>query len=115
MGVLGPALAVILAAQAPVSSCGVSDDPAFATTKDHAAQVGGGAMYAASRERRYLDALRGPAGEPLQYKRRGALPLDPAGADLTILDIYEVTYPGMAQAAVLYLDAYHFDDGLVAP
>jgi len=115
MGVLGPALAVILAAQAPVSSCGVSDDPAFATTKDHAAQVGGGAMYAAARERRYLDALRGPAGEPVQYKRRGSLPPDPTGRDLTILDEYEVTYPGIPQPATLYLDAYHFDDALVAP
>src|SRR5215510_10058852 len=115
MGVLGPALAVILAAQAPVSSCGVSDDPAFATTKDHAAQVGGGAMYAAARERRYLDALRGPNGEPLTYKRRGSLPLDANGKDMTILDAYEVTYPGITQTAVLYLDAYHFDDALVAP
>jgi hypothetical protein len=106
---------LLFAPQAPVSSCGVSDDPAFATTKDHAAQVGGGAMYAAARERRYLDALRGPGGEPLQYKRRGSLPLDPGGGDLTILDAYDVTYPGIAQTAVLYLDAYHFDDALVAP
>lgn len=103
------------ASQPPASSCGVSDDPAFATTKEHAAQVGGGAMYAAARERRYLDALRGPGGEPLQYKRRGSLPLDPNAGDLTILDAYEVTYPGIAQTAVLYLDAYHFDDALVAP
>lgn len=102
-------------AQAPVSDCGVSDDPAFATTKIHAAQVGGGAIYAASRERRYLDALRGPGGEPLEYKRRGSLPLDPSGRDATILDAYEVTYPGIAQPATLYLDAYHFDDALVAP
>ena len=102
-------------AQAPVSSCAVAEDPGFATTKDHAAQVGGGAMYAASRERRYLDALRGPGGEPIQYKRRGSLPLDLSGADLTILDIYDVTYPGAPQTAVLYLDAYHFDDALVAP
>jgi hypothetical protein len=110
-------LSLLLAAQAqaPASSCGVSDDPAFATTKEHAVQVGGGAMYAAARERRYLDALRGPGGEPLQYKRRGSLPLDPQGADRTILDIYDVTYPGIPQPAVWYLDAYHFDDALVAP
>jgi hypothetical protein len=108
-------LLVHLASQAPSSSCAVSDDPAFATTKEHAAQVGGGAVYAASRERRYLDALRGPGGEPLQYKRRGSLPLDPSGRDLTILDAYEVTYPGIPQTATLYLDAYHFDDALMAP
>jgi Gram-negative bacterial TonB protein C-terminal len=112
-GVLTLTFSLLLASQAPVSSCGVSDDPAFATTKEHAAQVGGGAMYAAARERRYLDALRGPNGEPLTYKRRGSLPLDTNA--VTILDVYEVTYPGIAQTAVLYLDAYHFDDALVAP
>jgi hypothetical protein len=107
------ALAVMLSMQAPASSCAVSEDAAFATTKDHAAQVGGGAMYAASRERRYLDALRGPGGEPLQYTRRGSLPLDAEGR--TILDEYEVRYPGLSKPAIIFLDAYHFDDALVAP
>jgi len=107
------ALSLVLAAQAPASSCGVAEDPAFATTKEHAVQVGGGAMYAGARERRYLDALRGPKGEPIQYTRRGSLPLDPNGH--TILDAYDVTYPGIPHTAVLYLDAYHFDDALVAP
>jgi hypothetical protein len=109
---IGFALSLLLT-QAPISSCDVSSDAAFATTKEHAAQVGGGAMYAASRERRYLDSLRGPNGEPIQYKRRGSLPLDREGH--TILDEYEVTYPGLAQPATLYLDAYHFDDALAAP
>ena len=108
-------LAVVLGAQVPASSCRVSDDPAFATTKDHAAQVGGGAMYAAARERRYLDALRGPGGEPLQYKRRRSVGLDPSGRDLTILDEYEITYPGIKEPATVFLDAYHFDDELAAP
>ena len=91
----------------------MSDEPAFATTKDHAVQVGGGAMYVAARERRYLDALRGPMGEVIQYKRTGSLPLDKDGR--TILDTYEVTYPGLEKPALFYLDAYHFDDALKAP
>jgi hypothetical protein len=110
---VGLALTLLLATQAPASSCAVSDDAAFATTKDHAAQVGGGAMYAAARERRYLDALKGPLGEPVTYKRRGSLPLDREGR--TILDEYELTYPGLAEPATIFLDAYHFDDALVAP
>src|SRR3954468_3248270 len=112
---LGLVLSLMVSSQAPISSCGVSEDTAFATTREHAAQVGGGAMYAAARERRYLDALRGPGGEKVDYKRRGSLPLDPGGGDLTILDEYEVTYPGIPQTATLFLDAYHFDDALVAP
>ncbi len=104
---------VLLLAQPPVSACAAADEPEFATTKEHPAQVGGGAMYVESRERRYLDALRGPMGETLQYKRTGAIPVDPQGR--TILDRYEVTYPGLEKAIVLFLDAYHFDDGLRAP
>jgi len=99
--------------QAPASSCGISDEPAFATTRDHAVQVGGGAMYVAARERRYLDALRGPMGEAVQYKRIGSLRPEKDGR--TILDAYEVTYAGLEKPVTFYLDAYHFDDALKAP
>src|SRR4051794_29209987 len=109
---MGPILAMLVLAlgQAPASSCPVSDEPAFATDKEHAAQVGGGAMYAPARERRYLDALRGPMGEPLTYKRLGSAGLDTEGH--TILDKYEVSHAGLAAPLVLYLDGYHYDDAL---
>ena len=109
---LVPALLFLLA-QAPASACVVADEPEFATTKEHPVQVGGSAMYAGARERRYLDALRGPMGETLQYRRTGSIPVDPEGR--TILDRYEVTYPGIEKPVSLFLDAYHFDDGLKAP
>src|SRR3954471_1721531 len=112
-----PGLLLIVAlgalAQPSPSSCPVADDAEFATTKTQAVQVGGGALYVAARERRYLDALRGPGGEPLQYKRTGSLPMEPDGR--TILDRYEITYPGLEKPIYLYLDAYHFDDVLKAP
>lgn len=106
-------LVALLLAQPPASSCPVADDAGFATTKTQAIQVGGGAMYVASRERRYLDALRGPTGQPVQYKRTGSMGLE--GDDRTILDVYEVSYPGIEKPVVLYMDAYHFDDALKAP
>lgn len=109
---LAPALLLLLA-QPPASACAIADEPEFATTRERPAQVGGGAVYAASRGRRYLDALRGPMGEPVQYRRTGAVPVDPDGR--TILDRYEVRYAGLEQAVTLYLDAYHFDDALKAP
>jgi hypothetical protein len=106
-------VALVLAlSQAPASACGISDEPEFATTKEHAVQVGGGAMYVGARERRYLDVLRGPMGEPVQYKRLGSLP---GGDERTILDRYEVTYPGLEKPIYLFLDAYHYDDALKAP
>jgi hypothetical protein len=112
MLMLGSVLVVLLA-QAPSSACTIADEPEFAVTKDHPVQIGGGAMFAASRERRYLDALRGPMGETLQYRRTGSIPVDPEGR--TILDRYEVTYPGLGTPVAIYLDAYHFDAGLRAP
>lgn len=109
---VGAAL-VLLLAQAPASACTTADEPEFALTREHPAQVGGGAMYAASRERRYLDALRGPAGETVQYRRTGSMPAQ--GDRITFVDRYEVTYAGLETPIVLFLDAYHFDDGLRAP
>ena len=94
------------------SMCPVAAESEYAYTPEQPVQVGGGAMFVASRERRYLDALRGPAGEPVQYKRTGALE-SPDGQ--SILDRYEVTYDGSEKPAILYLDAYHFDDRLRAP
>src|SRR6188508_496439 len=99
--------------QAPESSCGVSDEPAFATTREHPVQVGGGAIYLASRERRYLDALRGPMGAQVQYKLTGSLRPERDGR--TILDSYEITYAGLEKPLTFYFDGYHFDDALKAP
>jgi hypothetical protein len=110
---VAPLMLAFALTQAPASACGVSDEPAYATSKDHPVQVGGGAMYVAARERRYLDALRGPMGEAVQYKRTGSL--RPAADGRTILDTYEVTYPGLEKPVTFYLDAYHFDDALKAP
>lgn len=104
---------VLLLAQPPASACTAADEPEFAVTKEKPVQVGGGAMYAASRERRYLDALRGPLGETVQYRRTGSLPASVNST--TILDQYEVTHAGLDKPVILYLDAYHFDDRLMAP
>lgn len=95
----------------PATACPVAEDPAYGFTPERAVQVGGGAMFVGSRERRYLEALRGPAGEPIRYKRTGSRP----AADQTILDAYEVTYDGLESPVTIYLDAYHFDDAMRAP
>lgn len=95
--------------------CGVSDDPRYAFTKELSVQVGGGALYVAARERRYLDALRGPTGQPVRYKRVGTTGLEPDPNPKTIIDIYELTYDGLDKPVTIYVDAYHFDDALRAP
>lgn len=97
----------------PKSDCGVSDDPAYGFTMEQPVEVGGGPMFVAARERRYLEALRGPGGEVVRYKRSGTASAKPNA--LPILDVYEVTYAGLEKPVTLYLDAYHFDDALRAP
>ena len=68
--VLLTALLHTQASQAP--PCPVADNDSYGYTRDQPVQVGGGAAYVAARERRYLDNLRGPEGQPLQYKRLGS-------------------------------------------
>lgn len=92
-------------APAPEPPCAVSTDAGYAFSPERAAEVGGGAMYAGARQRRYLGALRGPQGQPVRYTRSGTVM--PPGTDDPI-DRYEVTYDGLAAPLVLYLDAYHF-------
>ena len=100
-------VAALLHTQASqVPPCPVADNDTYGYKMDQPVQVGGGAMYAAARERRYLDNLRGPEGQSLQYKRLGSSPASTNST--TILDIYEITYEGLEKPARLYLDAYHF-------
>lgn len=76
----------------------------YAVTKEDPVKVGGGATSVAARERSYLNALRGPAGQAIRFKRSGSLP----GPNKAILDHYEVTYDGLDKPVGVYLDAYRW-------
>lgn len=91
----------------PVPLCRPSPDTSYGLTSDHPVQVGGGPMYGAARQRRYLEALRGPKGEALEYTRTGAVM---RGPDDALVDAYDVTYQGLAAPVRLYLDWYHFTE-----
>jgi len=104
-----PAIVLILLSQAPAqtaSKCPVSADDTYGYTRENPVQVGGGAMYVKAREQRYLDALRGPDGQSIHYKRLGSMPQSTNST--TILDLYELTYADLEKPISLYLDAYHF-------
>lgn len=85
--------------------CLVADDPEYAFSNTKPVPVGGGAMYGGARQRRYLDALRGPAGQLLQYRRTGS---QFAADRQTLIDVYRVTYDSLEQPMTLFLDSYHF-------
>jgi len=96
---------------AATSKCDISTDAGYAFTPGAPIKVGGGPAQGPARERQYLSALRGPAGQGLAMIRRGSL-LSPDGQ--TILDLYEITYAGLATPLRLYLDEYH-EEPLKAP
>jgi hypothetical protein len=96
---------------AATSKCAIASDAAYGLTPAGAIQVGGGPMEGPARERKYLNALRGPDGQGIRARRLGSLP-GPDGQ--TILDAYEITYDGLAAPLRLYLDEYH-DGTLQAP
>jgi hypothetical protein len=101
-----PAAAQTLPANSSVKpACPVADDEKYAYSTEHAVQVGGSPVFGAARQRRYLDALRGLEGQPVQYKRIGQA----HAPDGTILDSYTVTHAGLEKPVTLYLDWYHFN------
>src|SRR3954465_15877224 len=77
-----------------VPACQPATDPEYGRVAAKAIAVGGGPAYMAARQRRYLDALRGPLGQVLRVGNQvGSVPLagDPEQA---IIDSYAVTYDG---------------------
>src|SRR5688500_3896133 len=86
--------------------CPEAPDHQYGYTRERAIQVGGSPLYGAARQRRYLESLRGPAGQTIIYKRLG----QGNAPDGTILDSYEVTYEGLEKPVTLYLDWYHYSE-----
>lgn len=110
MRIAAACLTGVLLIAAPASAqdtpaCEISTDPAYGTTKASPIKIGGGATTVSARERRYLDALRGPGGEALTYKRTGSQ----QGPDQTILDHYVISWRGLDTPKELYLDAYRWE------
>lgn len=92
----------------PKPACEVATDGTYGYSEANAIQVGGSPLYGAARQRRYLDTLRGPDGQVIQYKRAGQW----RAPDGTILDRYDITYEGLEKSITLFLDWYHFNTPL---
>jgi hypothetical protein len=110
----GVAVAVLLAGAVPATAqpaapaaCEVATDPEYGRTPAKAVEVGGSPLFGGARQKRYLDSLRGPAGQPVTYTR---LPAVDAPDGETLIDRYEVTYPGSASPEILHLDWYRYTE-----
>lgn len=91
----------------PSPLCAVAAESDYARTPENPARVGGSPLYGGARQRRYLESLRGPQGEPVTFKR---LPGVDSPDGETIIDRYEVTYEGLEKPETLFLDWYHYTD-----
>jgi len=84
---------------------------AYGFSPDNPIHVGGGPEG----QHAFLETLRGPEGQPLAWRRLGSCCefQTPNGLmGLGLLDLYEVTYEGLEQPVILYLNMY--DSGPVA-
>jgi hypothetical protein len=90
-------------------TCQIATDTTYGYTRENAIRVGGGGELfgGPTRERAYLENLRGPNGEPVSYERSGSLNFED-----TILDEYVIR--GLKAPVTLYLDIYKFEE-LKAP
>lgn len=87
------------------SACPVSVDESYGYTPENPIRVGGDAFGGPFRERIYLDNLRGLSFETVAYERLGS-----EDNENTILDIYELSYAGLSQPAILYIDEYSYSE-----
>ncbi|HHP7239258.1 hypothetical protein [Longibacter sp.] len=87
---------------------GVSDDPNYGTTRENPIKVGGSSKDQVL----YLNALRGPNGEPIRYERQGhCCPYQTKNGIMGtgMLDVYAVTYTGLDEPNILYLTFYDYE------
>jgi hypothetical protein len=87
------------------SACPVSADASYGYTPENPIRVGGDAFGGPFRERIYLDNLRGPSFEVVAYERMGSKDFGN-----TILDLYELSYPGLSQPVLIYIDEYSYSE-----
>lgn len=88
----------------------VSSDPRYGRSAASPIHTGPASRYG---HLLYLNALRGPAGEPVTYERLGSCCMVedksvPQGA--VLLDVYRVLIDGQVQPVLLYVDMYRHGD-----
>jgi hypothetical protein len=92
-----------------------SKDPTYGYTERNPIRVG--QMGRAWAEHAFLNALRGPRGEEIEYQRLGSCCLfaTPNGPILgqALLDRYDIKYRGNEKRVILYLDMYDYQRPLV--
>lgn len=90
----------------------LASDSTYGYSQKNPIDVGGAITEGVLNQRRFLNALLGPDGEPVSYFRGGSCChfKTPNGMNNTgLLDIYRVSYEGSKDTVTLYLNLY--DEG----
>jgi hypothetical protein len=105
-------VAVALANSPPgsASRCAAAKDTTYGMSVANPIKVGLDAATGPARQFQYLNSLRGPSGQAVQYRRVGT-----ASSAGTIFDVYDLAYPGLQLSIRVYLDSYHFDPPTAPP
>ena len=98
---------------APAAVAEISADPEYGFTQKKPVCVGGTSADGVRNQQSYLNALRGPKGEDVSYRRRGSCcPFKtPHGLinNMGMLDIYELNWAGNEKPLIIYVNLY--DEG----
>ncbi|GMU66799.1 MAG: hypothetical protein AMXMBFR36_30730 [Acidobacteriota bacterium] len=91
-----------------------SEDPTYGYTSERPVVVGGGFAGGKAATYSYLNALTGPEGQKVHYKRLGTCcsfetPNSPFG-DTALLEFFEISYEGLAEPRKLYFNWYDAAD-----
>jgi hypothetical protein len=105
-----PGPSVILGA-IRVPACQTAGDPEYGLVANKAVAIGGGPLYMNARQRRYLNALRGPQRQTVTIVGGVGSLLLPGDPEHAIIDSYHVSYEvdGKPVEKTIYMDAYHYD------
>jgi hypothetical protein len=91
-----------------------SNDPTYGYTQENPIMVGGALTSEGPlNERRFLNALTGPNGEELTYRRLGSCCIfstkNSTFQNSGLLDMYSITYSGLKEPITLYINMYDSD------
>ena len=86
----------------------VSPDPDYGFSPDSPIQLGG-TESGPRQSRLYLNSLRGPDGQVVVYERSGSCcPFETKNSSFGtgLLDVYSITYEGLTEPILLYVNMY---------
>ena len=91
-----------------------SSDLTYGYSEENPIMVGSKGNAGPLNERRFLNALTGPNGEAITYKRLGSCCAfkikNGLMGDMGLLDMYEVAHKGLEKPVILYINMYDSDE-----